>query len=428
MNTLEETIHYVSPEQLCVGLFVHLDLPWMDHPFTFSSFKIKSQEQIQTIQRLNLAKIRYSPTKSEQPPLPCLEPAAPPTAQSPIIILEASAEEQALIDAKHQRLAYQKKQRAQLDACEKEFQQTARAVRGLDRAIFSRPRDSALAGERLIGKLVDSLMTDKDIAINLMSERNGGEDLYFHSLNTTILALMLGKELKLPQEDIKTLGLAGLFHDVGKIEIPDRILLKAEALNRSEQALYEKHSEWSVNAAQKAGLSSDVLHTIAQHHEYNDGSGFPLKLQQGHIHPLAHILVLANHFDYLCNHPFEKFSRTPHEALAHIFSQQRSKFDPQTLSVFIRCMGIYPPGSLVMLSNDIYAMVISVNSSRPLKPQVLAYEPGIKPEDAPLIDLEAETSLNISKSLKPSQLPREAQIVLNPRKRITYYFAPKDND
>lgn len=428
MNTLEETIHYVSPEQLCVGLFVHLDLPWMDHPFTFSSFRIKSQDQIQAIQRLNMTKIRYSPTKSEQPPLPVVQSVPPPAILIPMPLPESSAEEQAIIDAKHQRLACQKKHRAQLDACEKEFQQTARAVRGLDRAIFSRPRDSALAGERLIGKLVDSLMTEKDIALNLMSERSGGEDLYFHSLNTTILALMLGKELKLPREDIKILGLAGLFHDVGKIEIPDRILLKSEALNRSEQTLYEKHAEWSVNAAQKAGLSSDILQTIAQHHEYADGSGFPLKLKQNQIHPLANILVLANHFDYLCNHPFEKVSRTPHEALAYIFSQQRSKFDPQTLSVFIRCMGIYPPGSLVMLSNDVYAMVISVNSSRPLKPQVLAYEPGASADDAPLIDLEAEADLNISKSLKPSQLPDEAQMVLNPRKRITYYFAPKEND
>lgn len=121
-------------------------------------------------------------------------------------------------------------------------------------------------------------------------------------------------------------------------------------------------------------------------------------------------------------------SHTPHEALALIFAQQRNKFDPQPLNTFIRCMGVYPPGSVVMLSNESYGIVVSVNSSRPLKPQVLLHVPGARPGDIPIIDLEEETEINITKSLKPSQLPRDAQDSLNPRKRLTYFFAPKDND
>ena len=65
---------------------------------------------------------------------------------------------------------------------------------------------------------------------------------------------------------------------------------------------------------------------------------------------------------------------------------------------------------------------------RPLKPQVLVHIPGMPPEETPLIDLEQEADLNISKSLKPGQLPREALECLNPRKRTTYFFAPKEDD
>lgn len=428
MATSEDMTYYVRPEQLCVGLFVHLDLSWMDHPFTFSSFKIKSPDQIETLQHLGLEKIRYSPTKSDQHPLP--KPVEKPLASAAVNtqIATLSEAEQAAVDSKQQRLAQMKAQRAAIAACEKDFVSTARTVRGLDRAIFSRPRDSAQAGERLINKLVDSLMTDKDIALHLMNDRAGVEDLYFHSLNVTVLTLMLAKELKLSREDICALGLAALFHDVGRIEIPDRILLKTDPLNRSEQALYEQHAEWSASAAQKAGLSSDIFTAIAQHHELSDGSGYPKKLRQDVIHPLARTLALANYFDELCNRTSLEDSYTPHEALALIFSQQRSKFDTQALNVFIRCMGIYPPGSLVMLSNETYAMVVSVNSSRPLKPQVLVYMPGVPSDEAPLIDLEKEHDLNISKSLKSAQLPREALECLNPRKRVTYFFAPKDND
>lgn len=424
--TNEEMIHYLRPEQLRVGLFIHLDLSWMDHPFTFSSFKIKSEDQIETIQRLGLNKIRYSPAKSDQPPLPLPpELADEPTPASTAKIANA---DQLALDAKRERMALLKTQRAAIERCEKDFLITAHAVRGLDRAIFSRPQETAIAGDRLVNKMVDSLMTDKDIAIHLMNDHAGGEDMYYHSLNVAVMALMLGKELKLSKEEISILGLAALFHDVGIIEIPDRILLKTEALNRAEQALYEKHCEWSVGACKKAGLPQDAITLVMQHHELCDGSGYPSGLKLKDIHPLARVLTLVDQFDSCCNRPIPTDSHTPHEALALMFSQQRAHFDALPLNTFIRCMGVYPPGSVVLLSNESFAMVVSVNSSRPLKPQVLVYIPGTPPEETPLIDLEKEADLNISKSLKSNQLPREALECLNPRKRMTYFFAPKDDD
>lgn len=424
----EETRHFISPEQLCIGLFIHLDLAWLDHPFTFSSFKIKSQDQVHTLQRLGLQKIRYSPAKSDRPPLSSMQQAAQadmPEKSAPAPAL--TAEEEATITAKHGRQARMQRQRAMLAACEKDFVLTARTVRGLDRAIFSRPRDSALAGERLINRLADSMMTDKDITIHLMNDRTGGEDLYYHSLNVALLAMILAKEGRLGRREIVMIGMAALFHDVGKTEIPDRILLKEEPLNRSEQALYEQHVEWGLNAGRKAELSGEILTAIAQHHELCDGSGFPRRLRQDAISPLGRALALVDRFDHLCNHPALNAAMTPHEALAHIFTQQRSQYDAQFLKTFVRCMGVYPPGSLVMLSDDSYAMVVSVNSSRPLKPQLLVHVPDCDPAELPLIDLEMEPEINISKSLKPSQLPREALESLNPRKRTAYYFAPKDD-
>lgn len=425
----EEMNHFIRPEQLRVGLFIQLDLSWLDHPFTFSSFKIKSEEQIETLRRLGLEKIRYSPTKSDFPPLPStLKEETPTTQAAEAIEPEISEADLALRDAKQKRMQLLRQQRAAIESCEKDFLLTAHSVRGLDRAIFSRPRESAEAGSKLVNRMMDSLMTDKDIAIHLMNDRAGGEEMYFHALNVAVLALMLGKELQLSREEITLLGQAALFHDVGLIEIPDRIMLKTEPLNHAEQTLYEKHCEWSVNACKKAGLSEDVITLIAQHHEYCDGTGYPLKMRQKDIHPLAKVLTLVDHFDMLCNRPVQADSNTPHEALALMFSQQRSKFDALPLNTFIRCMGVYPPGSLVMLSNEAFALVVSVNSTRPLKPQVLVHVPGVPPEETPLIDLEREPDLNISKSLKPGQLPREARESLNPRKRTTYFFAPKDND
>jgi len=85
-------------------------------------------------------------------------------------------------------------------------------------------------------------------------------------------------------------------------------------------------------------------------------------------------------------------------------------------------MGVYPPGSVVQLVNDRYAIVVSVNSSRPLRPRVIVHDPAIPKEQALILDLETVPELGIRRSLKPTQLPREALDYLSPRKRICYFF------
>lgn len=415
---------FLSPEQLCIGLFIHLDLPWMDHPFTFSSFKIKDADQLEKVRRLGLAQIRYSPGKSDVAPAPRRVTAAPAAPVEPV--LPAPAENDTVIAAKRARIAKLEAHRQAMAQCEKAFSNAAQTVRLLEKNIYARPKESAAEADGLIDTMLDSLLTDKDIAIHLMSDRTAGEDIYYHSLNVSVLSLTLAKELKLSREHIHILGLAALLHDVGKRDVPDKILLKTEPLTRAEQSIFEQHVEWSVAAAGRAGVSDAVIEVIGQHHEMADGTGYPKRLKQGAIHPVARVLSLINVFDNLCNAANPAQSMTPHEALAFMFAQQRSKYDGPTMSTFIRCMGVYPPGSVVMLSNDAFALVVSVNSSRPLKPQVLVYEPDVPREEAIVVDLEEEADLNISKALKPNQLPRAAAEYLNPRKRQTYYFDAKD--
>lgn len=418
----DDSAHYITPDQLCIGLFVHLDLSWMDHPFTFSSFKIKTEDQIDKIRRLGLKQVRYSPSRSDLAPLaPSSKPAA--VAEVPVLGQETvSAEDEAVLASKRARLEKLEHHREAMAQCEKAFLGAAQTVRGLERSIDAKPKETAQMADTLVTQMLDSLLTDKDIALHLMNDRTAGEDVYYHSLNVSVLALTLAKELKLSRDDIHTLGIAALLHDVGKRKVSDKVLLKTDPLTRAEQALLEQHCEWSVEAAKRAGVSAAVLAVIGQHHEYCDGSGYPLRLKSAAIHPAARVLSMVNTFDNLCNAPNPANSMTPHEALACMFSQQRSKHDAAAMAVFIRSMGVYPPGSVVMLSNDAFALVVSVNSSRPLKPQVLVYEPDVPREEAVVIDLEEEPDLNISKSLKPNQLPRAAAEFLNPRKRMTYYF------
>lgn len=424
--TLDDSAVFISPEQLQIGLFIQLDLHWMDHPFPFGSFKVKSDEQINTLKKLGLKQIRYIPEKSDCAPnlaaiasAPVVEQATAPLEIDPAIAAE--------LEAKRRRQAEQLRRKAQLAECTKAFSQAAGVVRKLNKEVHSNPRESIAAAEQLIGTMLDSLLTDNDIAIHLMNEKAIGDDLYFHSLNTTVLALLLAKEMKHERATIERLGLASLLHDIGKVEVPDSILLKTDTLNRAEKALLEQHCQWGVDAGKRANLPAEVLSIIGQHHEFCDGTGYPKQLKLDQIDPLARILVVANTYDNYCNKINPGDSLTPHEGLALMFSHQKAKFDPASMNVLIRSLGVYPPGTLVQLSNEHYGLVVAVNSSRPLKPQVLVHDPAIGREEAMVLDLERHPDLNISKALKASQLPRPVLAYLNPRKRMTYYFSPSEN-
>jgi hypothetical protein len=170
------------------------------------------------------------------------------------------------------------------------------------------------------------------------------------------------------------------------------------------------------------GLSPGALLVIAQHHEHADATGYPKGVALDRMSVGARIVAMVNHYDNLCNAAVPSKSLTPHEALSRMFAQLRSRFDATMLNAFIRLMGIYPPGSVVQLSDDRYAMVMTVNSARPLKPRVLVFDPNVAPDDAVHLNLETTPDLGIRRSLKGEQLPSRALDYLAPRQRVAYFF------
>ncbi|MDO8654228.1 MAG: HD-GYP domain-containing protein [Undibacterium sp.] len=408
----------ITVDQLCIGLYVHLDMGWLEHSFARNSFKIKSNEQIAAIKQLGIKNIRVEPARCDGRPLP----ANPNPASEPVEVEQPSAEEQGMISAKKARIEKLLKEREAIAKCEKEYQKAANTLKNISRNLFSRPKEAYNDADQLIQQMLDSLMADKNIAIHLMNDKIAGEDAYYHSLNVSVLAMMLAKEMALPPEDIKALGIGCLFHDIGKIEIPDRIVNKTFALTRAEQNLLQMHCQYGATIAAKIELPKAAINIITQHHEYADGSGYPKQLRLEQISPLARIVTIINTYDNHCNRPNPADSLTPYEALSYMFGQQRKLFDPAPLNIFIRCMGVYPPGTLVKLSDDTLGMVVSVTSGKPLRPSVLIYDPSVPKNEAIILDLSVEPELEISASLKLNQLAPEVYDYLSPRTRMNYFF------
>lgn len=409
-------------EQLCVGMHVILDIHWLEHDFPRNSFKIKSPEQLEKIRKLGLKKVRIDPSRSDTVPEPLAS-----NEPTPVAAEVSEPVETPVARIKRERLERINQQRAAVVECERQFLKTATTLKSINANLFARPQEAYQRANELVDQMVDSVLTDRDIAIHLMKDKYGGEDMYFHALNVSVLAMMLAKQLGLAKEDVKELGFGCLFHDIGKIEIPDKVLLKSSGLTKAEVNLLQQHCAYGEPIARKLGLSKKAVDIVMQHHEYMDGSGYPRALSGEQISPLARIVTIVNSYDNLCNRPNPADSLSPYAALSHLFAHQRNQLDGGPLGLFIRCLGVYPPGTVVRLSDGTLGLVVAVNASKPLRPSVLIHDPEVPSSEAVILDLEFEPELNIAECLKPMQLPRDALEYLAPRRRMTYYFDLPDN-
>ena len=430
----------IEVDAVCVGMFVHLDLSWMSHPFPLGSFKIASAEQIETIRSLGLARLRWNPAQSDVVPASTGrwapgggvpgDAANPDDAGGPGTACKttepAEPAEPAVAPEVAARQAHKRaisEQRDALALCERQFTEASHDFKRINDLVVSKPQDARAQAETLSRALVDKMLGEQDLCVRLLTDA-AGDKASMHALNVTIIALLMGRTFGLSEPDMQDLGVGAMLHDIGKIDLPDRVRHRDDNLSASELRFYEEHVAHGVTLARKMGLTPGAMLVLAQHHEHADGSGFPLRLNTDRMTAGARIVALVNRYDNLCNPHFAARALTPHESLSLMFAQGKSKFDTAILGAFIRMMGVYPAGSTVQLTDDRYALVVGVNSSRPLKPRVLVHERGVPREEALIVDLEAAQGLGIRRCIKPLQLPVESLAYLAPRPRVAYFFEP----
>lgn len=410
----------VAVGDLRVGMYIHLDGGWLSHPFPLSAFRITSNEEIATIRSLGLREVRWVPAKSD---LGSTAPAAAPGPQD-----EAPVAEQ---QAARQQAEWLAAQRAAAQRCEQQHGEAAKVLREIGEQVYARPQEAGRTTVALAQAMLDKMLAADEVGIRLVAGA-GADRGAAHGLNVSVVAMLMGRSLGLAPEEMLDLGVGALLHDIGKLDLPTRLHHAEEAFTSAEINGYREHVAKGVGLGQKMSLRAGALTVIAQHHEHADGSGFPLRLAADRQSLAARIVAIVNRYDNLCNPASRSIALTPHEAVATLFAQGRSRFDSTVLNAFIRMMGVYPAGSLVQLTDERFAMVVGVNSSRPLKPRVLVHGSagprgaarGGQGEQAQLIDLEQQSDLGIRRSLSAQKLPPAVLAALDPRPRVSYFFEP----
>lgn len=411
---------YIDIEQLQIGLYIHLDLGWMDHPFSISNFKVTEESQIETIKSLGLTQLRYDPRRSSSTPL--RSGRHNNVVEFPL--KKAFLPRLEVIDDSPELSTAQKKQLALKHAItesEQKFLKASSDVWNIQKMSVEHPDKAFGLASSVVQDLVTSTLTEGDVAIHAMNGHRIGDQHYQHELNILVLSMLLAKNLDISDDDAVILGMAAILHDIGKRQISDKILLKKDPLSVRETAIYQTHVMLGLNMLKEVSVPRKILSIIGQHHEFADGSGYPKGLHCDDIDPLSHILIITNMYDNLCNPSNPALAKTPYEALSVMFAQQRHQFDQTILRRFIKCLGIYPPGSVIRLSDQKLATVLSTNPQQPLRPFIQMITDD-NDEDGEIIDLREVLDLNIIQCLKPEQLPTILQKMMRQKQRTSYFL------
>lgn len=402
-------------------MYVFLDMRWDEHPFLSNRLLVKTPNDLAIVQSLDIkGRIYYYPEKSTVP-LPALVP-TPPSLKE---VASAAAAEQATVEAERKALEKAKKEKRQIqrDAATRADRAWENAARDTKEALLTLNRSPKVAGEKLAKLSRDTAATianGQEILLHLLGDKND-QGPQFHALNVLTLCMLLGKKLGLNQTGLADLALGALAHDAGKVQVPAQIL-KNSARKKHEEEFFRQHVMFSLQLGTQSGaFSREALAIIANHHEAADGSGWPQARTEASR--AARVLAIVNRYDNLCTpEAVGAEALMPAEALATMFRHEGARFDKLVLTTLIKLLGVYPPGTVVHLSDNSLAMVVGSGPTS-LQPKVLVYAPEFSKEDAPTLDLHTEPSLQITEAIRPASLPPDVRAWLNPQQRLSYFFS-----
>lgn len=357
----------ITVDQLRLGMFlVELCGAWLDHPFWKTSFLIKDKSEIDKLQRSKIRQVWIDVSRgldvaaaaAPQPPPPPPEPLAPaarPSAGTPVREMVPLSDE---IDRAARICAQAKKEVFDL------FQQAR-----LGKAV-SLEHMSALVND-----ISESVLRSPSALVSLARLKTKDDYTYLHSVAVCALMVALGRQLGLPEAQLREVGLAGLLHDLGKAAIPLDVLNKPGRLTDEEFTLVKDHPRAGHDMLREAGVTAETtLDVCLHHHERFDGKGYPDGLAGNAISLHARMGAICDVYDAITSNRPYKAGWDPADSVRRMAQwTKEGHFDERVFQAFVKSIGIYPTGSLVKLQSGRLAVVLDQGEASLLTPRVKAF-------------------------------------------------------
>ena len=385
--------------ELQPGMRVKLPLSWTNHPFLFNRVDINSAAQIEMIRGLGVPYVYIISGSNDE--------------------IDTAEEEEDIedIEAAPPERDLKADTRKSMRLSQKRFLESVNQCRNMYGKIVSDPEGAYRLSAALVEDLLSHLQEVEKPFLTLVGMDEKDVSVTQHGVSVAVLAMMIGHALDLPARDLRDIALGSLFHDIGKLKVPDVIRRKRGALTPHEANYLQMHPNFGYDMLNRSGLfPKEVLNIVLHHHEFVDGSGFPDGLTGHKIPIVTQIVSLANDYDQQLS---GQQASSPQVALGYLFKNRASKHSESLISVLVKILGIYPPGTLVKLSDDSVAKVI-MTTKEVSQPQVWACK-----EDGSEASLRflSDEGVTVQKSLRVEDLTEGARRTLQVDKGISFYFS-----
>lgn len=222
--------------------------------------------------------------------------------------------------------------------------------------------------QKASSEIASEVTRDPQVLLQIAVLKAIDDYTFSHAVHVAIYATTLGKLLRFSERELHQISMAGLLHDIGKVDVPDEILNKPGKLTDEEFNIMKQHVRYSFNRVYRfEGITRDLLSAIGQHHERIDGSGYLQRLEGSEIHKWARILAIADVYDAVTTNRTYGEGLLPHEG-AEILMGSTGHLDSSYLNLFIRQISFYPVGCRIMLNTGEVGTVIANNPEMPLRP------------------------------------------------------------
>lgn len=387
----EKRVMQIPVTGLKVGMYVtELDRPWLETPFILQGFHIHSVADIEEISK-------YCQTVyvevGEDTWLPAQERAVKET-------LSQRINKHATTTTRTQEMSSAKSTHETARALTRSFMDDVRLGRGID----------IKEVKATVSECVRSILRNPDAMLWMAKLRNKDSYTSEHSLNVGLLAIAFGRHLGASEEDLNKLGVAGMLHDIGKMQTPMEILLKDSALDESEFQIMRQHAQQGRDILlAHRNVYNGAIDVAYSHHENLDGSGYPRKIKSGNITDFTRIVTLCDVYDAITSDRSYKKGASSLNALRIIHDEAGKKFDVKLGQEFIDCIGLYPPGSVVELHSGEIGLVISTNYRHRHLPKVMLLRDSEKqPLPELVVNLEKVAAMGSNLQLIKNVLPNGA--------------------
>ena len=394
----------IQVSQLRVGMYVcKLDRPWLDTPFPFQGFYLRTSHEINEVK--SFCEFVYIDCDKGSEPYKESEISKP----SPLLVKQSKNKSSHVNETDLKEITIQigkyekqtKPFKKEINNAKALFSDLAHSVEQISFNIRVGKKIDVSKTKLLTRSVVKSVISNPNTMIWLSRLKDKGDYTYNHSLRSSVLATVFGRYLGLSEDELISLASGVLLADIGKTKIKRSLLNIKEKLSSSDKILVRSHVELGVEMlATEHDIDHSTLVIVETHHERFNGSGYPYGLVGTEIPFFGQIAGLVDVFDAITNKKSYGKHLTPAQAMDWLHSQKDKLFSGKLIEDFVQAIGLYPPGTIVELTDDSIGLVVSHNPEKRLRPEVFLLK------DSKNENIDSSKTIDLSKRAFLSKIDR----------------------